>query len=747
MKTQRRRGFTVVELVVVIAIIAVLAAVLIPTFTSIIKKANDSAALQERTNQRLEDIAQKVDNANWLSWEDFEGKLAEELAKINKDTVTKDDVTAAVNAALKTYADEHGTSGSGITKEQVETIVKQAISEQGSLTTAQVEAVVKEAIANGAVSGVSEATVRQIVNSAVAGISKQTGVTKPEMQKAITEALKGVSGLTEDQVRDIVKKALSGFNTISESQVQKIVDDAIAGLDGWVYIAGDYEIKDGKTYVLRTDAPLSVVTISSANGLKATRVIIDAPNVTTVNVTCNVETLEIQRTAQSSTHIKGAVDKLIVNKGRAVVEAGASVATLTAAPSTNAKVTVVISGAVTTLNAQYQDNGTGTNDTIEIINAGSVGTANLTASEALEASGTTTTNVQVTNIGEQSSTSAANIAENASPYIPASETVEVSKATSVEAAEQGTTTHAGSTEVNGDYEARIGSQPYATFAEAVDAAGVNDVVVLLKDIDLASRYNFTKSVTINGAGFKIVAKGEKNSNGGRAFNVDGQNGLSIVLYNMTIEGGYGSYSRGISIYDSSNITLTLDNCSVLCGYYALNVASLTDNINLTLRNGSVSTGWAAINSYSNNSTYLIENSTLKGLNDKGQSSWNNFNTITIDGGGLGDHKDPGTWGHDNTITITNSTIYSHSDSSNSQYWVGLQYSAIKNTITVDANSKIIDLDGTDMTDNFHVGFYYSKAGTSGWTYYDCSSNKIVVGGVEQGFYSPDLSDPDVNYWG
>lgn len=41
-----RKGFTTVELVIVIAVIAILAAVLIPTFTGLIEKANDSAALQ-----------------------------------------------------------------------------------------------------------------------------------------------------------------------------------------------------------------------------------------------------------------------------------------------------------------------------------------------------------------------------------------------------------------------------------------------------------------------------------------------------------------------------------------------------------------------------------------------------------------------------------------------------------------------------------------------------------------------------
>ena len=49
-KTVDRKGFTIVELVIVIAVIAVLAAVLIPTFADVISKAKDSKATQEAKN-------------------------------------------------------------------------------------------------------------------------------------------------------------------------------------------------------------------------------------------------------------------------------------------------------------------------------------------------------------------------------------------------------------------------------------------------------------------------------------------------------------------------------------------------------------------------------------------------------------------------------------------------------------------------------------------------------------------------
>ena len=44
------KGFTIVELVIVVAVIAILAATLIPTFSNIINNAKDTAALTEARN-------------------------------------------------------------------------------------------------------------------------------------------------------------------------------------------------------------------------------------------------------------------------------------------------------------------------------------------------------------------------------------------------------------------------------------------------------------------------------------------------------------------------------------------------------------------------------------------------------------------------------------------------------------------------------------------------------------------------
>ena len=63
-KKNNRKGFTTVELVIVIAVIAILATVLIPTFSNLIGKANESAALQAANSIFKNYFIDKADETN-----------------------------------------------------------------------------------------------------------------------------------------------------------------------------------------------------------------------------------------------------------------------------------------------------------------------------------------------------------------------------------------------------------------------------------------------------------------------------------------------------------------------------------------------------------------------------------------------------------------------------------------------------------------------------------------------------------
>ena len=58
MKRMNKKGFTIVELSIVIAVIAILSAVLIPTFSGIVKNAKNSANIQDAQNTYTQYIAQ-----------------------------------------------------------------------------------------------------------------------------------------------------------------------------------------------------------------------------------------------------------------------------------------------------------------------------------------------------------------------------------------------------------------------------------------------------------------------------------------------------------------------------------------------------------------------------------------------------------------------------------------------------------------------------------------------------------------
>lgn len=66
MKKKLKKGFTLVELVIVIAVIAILSAVLIPTFGNVISNANEAAAKSEVSNAITQYTSNQASNGGSL---------------------------------------------------------------------------------------------------------------------------------------------------------------------------------------------------------------------------------------------------------------------------------------------------------------------------------------------------------------------------------------------------------------------------------------------------------------------------------------------------------------------------------------------------------------------------------------------------------------------------------------------------------------------------------------------------------
>ena len=93
MKKNNKKGFTIVELVIVIAVIAILAAVLIPTFTGVTERAKESAAMQNAEN----------------AWKGFQGEYADKMddpAEFNGAIQSGDYYIVVTNGQLEKEGDD-----------------------------------------------------------------------------------------------------------------------------------------------------------------------------------------------------------------------------------------------------------------------------------------------------------------------------------------------------------------------------------------------------------------------------------------------------------------------------------------------------------------------------------------------------------------------------------------------------------------------------------------------------------------
>ena len=270
---RNKKGFTLVELVIVIAVIAILAGVMIGTFASVVKKAKESAKMQEMTAQKQEQIAndidQKLKNAEWLGWTDFETKLAEAVSKaVGTGTWSdnqKENMVAAmkeaVDKALAEYAANLGKDNTGLTEEQVKYIVETALDKKSysGVTAEQVKAIV-----NSAVSGSSTLTKSQVqaivdksagltVAEVAAAINRANTTNKTNLDEAVA-AIKVELGKVKGEIKDA---------TLSEDDIAAIVSKYV--VDGKAKGDFTWYTKDAENYTIDSaDQLVALATV--ANG-------------------------------------------------------------------------------------------------------------------------------------------------------------------------------------------------------------------------------------------------------------------------------------------------------------------------------------------------------------------------------------------------------------------------------------------------------------------------------------------------
>ena len=167
------------ELVIVLAVVAVMAAILIPTFVTVLNRSKDAAYEEERRGRLVEDRYEQALNDRYFSWEDLENLLALKLA--DGQSLTAEQLLAALQTAAQNY------SGSALTAEEVEKIFARTVS--GKLTEGQIEQI-------------------------AAAVADQHGgsatLTESQMQEIIDEVMQRVSAQEEDVITRAVARALAG---------------------------------------------------------------------------------------------------------------------------------------------------------------------------------------------------------------------------------------------------------------------------------------------------------------------------------------------------------------------------------------------------------------------------------------------------------------------------------------------------------------------------------------------------------
>ena len=232
-----------------------------------------------------------------------------------------------------------------------------------------------------------------------------------------------------------------------------------------------------------------------------------------------------------------------------------------------------------------------------------------------------------------------------------------------------------------DENAKYGT-PVSSQEELLAALAKGEDVILTQSIVLPESIKVAGNVTIYGSenGSLSIENGDNK----RVIDINNQNEpVTMTLSGVNVVGPTsGTYTRGISVYANSDVTIVVDNCSVSANYYALNIASENQKVNAVIKNTTL-TGWCAAQTHSPNTKVTFENCKLIGNNDKTYNAegWNNFATIVVNELAGGSE-----WTFNNCIIEANETT------GNKQYLFSL-----RSACTINMNGCILKVNGNEVT--------------------------------------------------
>lgn len=607
---KNRKGFTIVELVIVIAIIAILAAVLIPTFASLIAKANVSVDTQ---------LVRNLNNA-----------LAQEKAG-GENNKTMYDALMMVKSAgydIDTIVSKSGNNIAWDSKNDRFVLIDPN----------------NDTYIYPTESGAGSQTIANPVDFFV--IYNEV----PTAQKYSIYLSKNAT-VTEANVT-------VGFDAGENTAVSTV----------------NYTNPSAQTVIIRTNG--GTLTVSAPNGV--------------VDRYGYCDLLDVQAVKSTSLHEYGTSSMVSINSGRVVFEKENST-DVVFIESNNAIVAVAKDVEIP-----------------EVKRAADVTSFKIQTVETNESTVKTTTETVVTISGGTVTTET----KDAS-----AQTVEAPANIKVDTVKESAKVEQSKDTVKNENVA-FDVKDEANFNKALSSG--NKIIRLQNNLVFNSVVLIGRDITIDGNGHNIYGSAN------RVIRVTAPN-LTVNFKNLGIISQCTAPSdvRGVSFDDTtSGCKVVFDNCKISASFYAINIICGPENLDITIKNGTVAAGWAAINSYSNNSKFTVENTVLSGINDKGESSWNNFATIVFDGFGLNNVNNVGEYGSGNTLNIVGSTISASSNSSNKQAWLSIQYGAKDNTITVDGSTRITD-GITDQVENITLNNTVGQGSVS----YDTNS-KITVNGEE-----------------